>query len=118
MNIDVLFAAVPVADITTATKWYDQLLGRPPDMPVNENEVMWRITDHAWLYLIVDPPRAGQTVVTMAVGRLDDATIAIEERGITARSFATIPGAGRKAYFQDPDGNTITIIEVLQHDPE
>lgn len=41
MDIDVLFAAVPVADLTTATRWYDQMLGRPPDMAVNENEVMW-----------------------------------------------------------------------------
>ena len=87
-------------------------------MAVNENEVMWRIADHAWLYLIVDPPRAGRTVVTMAVGQLDDATAAIEERGITATSFETIPGAGRKAFFEDPDGNTIAIIEVLRHNPE
>jgi len=115
VEIDVLFAAVPVADLAAATRWYDQLLGRPPDIPVNENEVMWRIADHAWLYLVVDPPRAGQTVVTVAVAHLDDATAAIEGRGLEVTSFETIPGAGRKAYFEDPDGNSIAVLEVFQH---
>ena len=116
MEIDVLFAGVPVRDLVAATDWYEQLFGRPPDLPVNEDEVMWKIRDEAWLYVVVDPPRAGQALVAMAVPNLDDATTAIEQRGPKVASTDTIPDAGRKAYFVDPDGNTIAIIEVLKRD--
>jgi catechol 2,3-dioxygenase-like lactoylglutathione lyase family enzyme len=105
---------VPVADLVVATGWYGQVLGRPPDVPVNEEEVMWRITDRAWLYLVVDPRRAGQALVAMSVANLDEATAALEGRGINVTSIETIPGAGRKAYFVDPDGNSIAIIEVIE----
>jgi predicted enzyme related to lactoylglutathione lyase len=113
VTIDVLFASVPVADLATATAWYERLFGRPPDIVPNEHEVMWRIADGAWLYVLIDPDRAGQTLISICVGDLDDATTAIEQRGISVASTETVPGAGRKAWLSDPDGNAVAVIEVL-----
>jgi predicted enzyme related to lactoylglutathione lyase len=118
MKIDVLFASVPVADLATGTAWYERLLGRPPDIVPNEHEVMWQIADGAWLYALVDPDRAGQTLISLCVANLDDATTAIEQRGIRVASTETILGAGRKAWFSDPDGNAVAVIEVVPPNDE
>jgi hypothetical protein len=82
VDVDVLFASVPVADLAPATAWYGQLLGRAPDLVPNEHEVMWRIADGAWLYVIVEPDRVGRTLITLCVADLDKATTALAQRGI------------------------------------
>ncbi|HEY5359649.1 MAG TPA: hypothetical protein VIJ82_18535 [Streptosporangiaceae bacterium] len=53
-DIDILFAGVAVADFGAAVGWYGRVFGRPADVVVTDNEVMWRIADAAWLYVIGD----------------------------------------------------------------
>jgi catechol 2,3-dioxygenase-like lactoylglutathione lyase family enzyme len=113
-EIEVLFAAVSVADFDGALDWYSRLFGRPPDITVHENEVMWRILEGAWLYVVLDRERAGKSVVTLSVGDLDTATARIAARGVRTDSFERVGDAGRKATFRDPDGNTISFAEVYQ----
>jgi len=112
VSVDVLFAGVAVADIEAAVAWYDHLLGRPADIVVRHDEVMWRITDAGWLYLVEDPRRAGHAVVTLAVADLDATIAEIEDRGLASAPIETIAGAGRKAAVVDPEGNMITFVEV------
>ena len=69
--MDVLFAGVATADFAAAVPWYERLMGRPADVIAHEFEVMWRITDGGWLYLVLDPPRAGQALVAFAVPDLE-----------------------------------------------
>jgi Glyoxalase/Bleomycin resistance protein/Dioxygenase superfamily len=114
MEAGVLFACVPVADLAGSSVWYERFLGRPPDIVPNEHEVMWRIVEAGWLYLVVDPDRAGGTVVSMAVSDLERAVAVVEDRGVTVARRETVPGAGRKAWFADPDGNQVALIEVLE----
>ncbi len=113
-DIEVLFAAVSVADFDGAVDWYTRLFGRPPDINVHDAEVMWRITDTAWLYVVLDPNRAGNAVVTLSVGDLDTTAARIGARGIRTESFEKVGDAGRKATFRDPDGNVISFAEVNQ----
>jgi len=40
MPNDVLFAGVPTADLEAALTWYRAFLGRPPEIVVNDDEVM------------------------------------------------------------------------------
>ena len=47
MSIDQLLAVVPVSDMSTATPWYELLLGLPPDNHPMETLDEWRITDKA-----------------------------------------------------------------------
>ncbi len=114
MEIAVLFASVPVADLTRAKAWYERLLGRPADIVPNDSEEMWRIADGAWLYVIADVGRAGRTLVTLCVPDLDEATAALEGRGISIESVETVGTAGRRAWLSDPDGNAVALIEVRQ----
>ena len=80
MEIDVLFGECPVRGISTCRgAWYDRFFGRPADIVPNDDEVMWKATDTAWVYVIRDGIRAGHGVVTLAVSNLDDATSALAD---------------------------------------
>jgi glyoxylase I family protein len=111
-TIDVLFAAMPVADLDTAVDWYARVLGRPPDMTPNDDEVMWQCSPGGWLYVIHDPQRAGRSTVTVAVADLEAAVAEIAGCDVRGSAIERVGDAGRKANFADPDGNIVSFIEV------
>ena len=114
MDTEVLFAGIRVRELAPATEWYDRLFGRAPDIVPNDDEVMWRVTDGAWLYVIRDAPRAGNSLVTICVTDLDAAVAELADRNITVGPIAPVGEAGRKAVGKDPDGNSIDFIEVAR----
>jgi catechol 2,3-dioxygenase-like lactoylglutathione lyase family enzyme len=109
---DVLFAGVAVRDLATATDWYGRLLGRPADIVVNHDEVMWRLADAAWLYLVVRPDRAGRSLVAVAVADLRATVTAVAAAGVAVGPVGPVGDAGLKAVATDPDGNEVALIEV------
>ncbi len=111
-TIDVLFAGVPVADLGASVTWYGRVLGRGPDIPVNDDEVMWQCSQAGWLYLLRDAPHAGNAIVTLAVADLEATVAEVAARGVTGSPIGKVGDAGRKANFADPDGNTVSFIEV------
>jgi catechol 2,3-dioxygenase-like lactoylglutathione lyase family enzyme len=112
VKIEVAFTGVPVSDLTRGQDFFERLFGSPPDVVVNENEVMWQVADAAWLYVVVDPARAGHALAAVSVPDLDAALQDLASRGIEP-SIIEQPGpAARKATFRDPDGNSVAIIEV------
>jgi glyoxylase I family protein len=111
-DVEVVFAAVTVANLDGAVAWYTRLFGRAADIVPNDNEVMWRLTDTTWLYVLRDEKRAGHALVTLCVADLDRAVADIAAGGITGGPVEVIGDAGRKATFTDAEGNTISFIEV------
>jgi glyoxylase I family protein len=109
---EVLFAGVPVANFDRAVSWYTQFFGRPADVVAHDREVMWRVVDGGWLYVVADSDRAGHSVVTIAVADLDRAVREVTARGIAVGPTEDVGGAGRKATMLDPDGNLIALIHV------
>jgi hypothetical protein len=79
--------------------------------PPND-DVMWRVTDGGWLYVIRDATQAGRSLVTISVTNLDEAVAELAQRNITVGPVAPVGDAGRKAKGEDPDGNSIDLIEV------
>jgi predicted enzyme related to lactoylglutathione lyase len=111
--VDNLFAGVPVAELEHALAWWERLMGRPPDMVPNDTEVAWRATgDSGWIYVVSDPARAGNALLTLLVGDLDRHVTEIAERGLAVERIETMRGVGRRAEFVDPDGNKVTFAEV------
>jgi predicted enzyme related to lactoylglutathione lyase len=113
-DIEVLFAGVPVADFDAAVAWYARLFGRSADIVVKDDEVMWRIADAAWLYVVGDDQRAGHALVALSVPDLDQALAGIRSRGITSGPIEIVGEASRKASFTDIEGNTLSFIEVAR----
>lgn len=112
VTMEVLFASVPVTDLEVAVAWYESFFGRPPDVVPNENEVMWRVTDRGWLYVIRDAGRAGRTVVTISVADLEQFVEDLARRGITPGPIEGVGRAGWKATSLDADGNAVSLIQV------
>jgi predicted enzyme related to lactoylglutathione lyase len=113
MEAQVLFAGVAITDIDVLRPWYEQLFGRPCDIPVNDGEVMWRLAaDAGWLYIVVDEERAGHSLAALSVADLDHELAAVHGRGLVPQMVEQVGESARKATFRDPDGNTIALIEV------
>lgn len=107
-----LFAGVAVADFRAAVAWYGRLFGRPADAIVNDDELMWRVTGTSWLYVLLDEDRAGRALLALSVPNLDRTIAEVRGRGIAVDTIELLGEAGRKATVADPEGNTISFIEV------
>jgi predicted enzyme related to lactoylglutathione lyase len=111
MDVEIAFTGVPVTDLTTGRDFFERLFGRSADVEVAEDEVMWRVAETAWLYIVVDAARAGNGLVALSVVDLDTAMAELAGRGIRPAQVEAV-GGGRKATVFDPDENTVAVIEV------
>ena len=50
-----VFAGIPTARYAPARRWYEQVMGRPPDILPNDREAMWTLADGGSVYLVTDP---------------------------------------------------------------
>jgi hypothetical protein len=112
MDVEVAFTGVPVSALAAGRDFFERLFGRPADIEVAADEVMWRLAESAWLYIVVDTARAGNGLAALSVGDLDATLAELGTRGIEPVRVEVVGGGGRKATVLDPDGNTVGIIEV------
>jgi hypothetical protein len=108
-----VFASIPVTDRGAAVAWYERLTGTPPDLVPNKIEAAWRMTDTAWIYVIVDTDRAGSAVNTLLVDDLDAFLAELATRGITAGPVESVGDAARGTVVTDPDGNRLKVGQPL-----
>jgi predicted enzyme related to lactoylglutathione lyase len=112
MEFDMVFSGMPVSNLAGAVDWYTRLFGREPDIPVNDTEVMWQCADSAFIYVVLDPEHAGNSVLSAAVADLDAAVAEAAERGVLTAKIEHIGTAGRRATCTDPDGNRVALIQI------
>ena len=112
MSVSYVFAGLIVTDRDQAADWYARLLGRPADMRPNDAEAAWQLAESASLYLLADPHRAGQGILTLVVDDLDAQAAQLRKRGIAVPPPEQVGGAGRKCAITDPDGNTVSLVEL------
>jgi catechol 2,3-dioxygenase-like lactoylglutathione lyase family enzyme len=112
MDVEVAFTGVAVSDLEAGRDFYERFFGKPPDVLVNEIEVMWGVNESAWLYIVVDPARAGHALAALSVADLDAALAELASRGLKPSKLEEHEGGARKAVFFDPDGNTAALIGV------
>src|SRR4051794_16029006 len=58
VKIEHFFAGLPVGELAIAQPWYEDLIGRAPDMTPHDKEVCWQLGG-GWIYVVEDPERAG-----------------------------------------------------------
>ena len=108
----ILFAGVAVADFASARAWYESFFGRPPDLVPHDNEAAWKIATDGWVYVVRDPERAGNGLVTILVDDLDERLAALTSRGIQSAAVETYSTGVRKVVFTDPEGNSLALGHV------
>lgn len=113
MDVSYVFAGLVVGNRDSAADWYARLFGRPADMLPNDAEAAWQLGDASSLYLLADPDRAGRGVFTFVVDDLDAVLAEIAARGVELGPVDELTGIGRKCVTIDPDGNAVSIIELV-----
>ena len=63
-----LFAGIPVSNYERALSWYEALLGSAPSFLPNDTEAVWDVNEHGYLYVDVQPERAGFAAGVIPVG--------------------------------------------------
>jgi predicted enzyme related to lactoylglutathione lyase len=111
VDVEIAFTGVPVTDLSSGRDFFERIFGRVADVEVAVDEVMWRVAETAWLYVVVDTARAGNGLVALSVSDLDAVLAELSGRGITPARVEAV-GGGRKATVLDPDGNTVAIVQV------
>jgi predicted enzyme related to lactoylglutathione lyase len=111
VDVEIAFTGVPVRELAAGRDFFERIFGRAADVEVAVDEVMWRVAETAWLYVVVDAARAGKALVALSVADLDATLHELSSRGISPAKLEAV-GGGRKATVFDTDGNTVAIIQV------
>ncbi len=54
-----LFAGIPVSDYAAAVEWYGRLFGSPPTFLPNDNEAVWELAEHRYVFIELTARAAG-----------------------------------------------------------
>jgi hypothetical protein len=112
VRIPSVFIGITVSELDVSERWYQRFFDRAPDVLVSVDEVMWQLNEQSWLFIVQDESAERSANLVLAA---DDLTRALEDlarRGIEPRELEVIEGAGRKAYFRDPDDNELVLAEI------
>jgi catechol 2,3-dioxygenase-like lactoylglutathione lyase family enzyme len=115
--------SLAVTDIERSRAWYSDKLGWEP-VAALPDPVIYRIGDSG--FSLFTTPAAGTAKNTVMNWNVDDLTSLMTElrgRGLTFEEYdfgelrtvdgvMTDPTGGRTAWFRDPDGNTIAILQA------
>lgn len=107
-----LFAGLPVRELQPSLDWYERFLGTPPSFLPNDSEAVWALAEHRWLYIIVDPERAGRSIQTILCTDLEAVIGQVGGRGIDFVKEERPAEGVRKVMYYDPDGNEIGLGQV------
>jgi predicted lactoylglutathione lyase len=112
MAMERLFAGLPVSDFPAAVAWYSNLFDRKPDVVAHEHEVLWQVAGTSTVYVIKDDERAGKSLIAILVTNLESMVDDLGRRGISMGPIEQQGDAAYKATATDPDGNSISFIQV------
>ena len=112
MAIENVLASVAVKDLNVATKWYEQLFGRPADSRPMTEVAEWKFGRGDWLQVYQLPERAGRGSFTLAVSDLDKEVDRLAKIRIDT-SQRTSNSAVKTLMITDLDGNHIAFAEAI-----
>ena len=114
-NLDVsnVLSGLAVRDVDAASEWMARLIGRPADARPMDGLADWHLTPHGTLQLVLDPDRAGGSMVTLHVPDIAAARTGLAERGLDLHYDDSTSTKVKFGQLFDPDGNSITIVEAL-----
>jgi catechol 2,3-dioxygenase-like lactoylglutathione lyase family enzyme len=119
-------AGLAVSDMDRARLFYEEKLGLSVSIDSPHN-VHYRCAEASVMHIYLSPEHAGKSTATLASWGVDDVERVVEElasRGVTferyeegpiitdEKGIATFEGGAKVAYFQDPDGNTLSIAQA------
>jgi len=112
MSIKNALASVAVKDLNSSVKWYEKVLGKPPDSRPMPEVAEWKFERGGWLQVYQLPDRAGRGSFTLAVTSLADHVVQLEKLGINTGQRSS-GGQVKTLMITDLDGNHIAFAEAI-----
>jgi hypothetical protein len=112
VRIPSIFVGITVSELAVSQCWYELFFDRAPDVLVSTDEVMWQLNEQAWLFIVEGRSAERSVNLVLAADDLNAALDDLARRGIESHDLEVIEGAGRKAYFRDPDDNEVILAEI------
>jgi len=116
-----LIAVIATADLRRARPFYERVLGLPL---IDHNEAACTFSAHGTLLrvtVVSQVARTGYTVLGWRVSNITAKVSALAANGVAFRHYDgldqdrngiwTTPGGDKVAWFDDPDGNTLSLTE-------
>ena len=114
MEITNVLAGVAVGDLDQAKRWYEIFFARPADAEPMAGLAEWH-TPGGVLQLVLDEERAGGSLVTVWVPDARRALAGLASRGgPEVEPDDTTSDKVVFADLADPDGNSVTVVEVRE----
>ena len=121
--------SIAVSDMARAEEFYERTLGLVAARTGADGSKFYVTGGHESLHVYPSPDRAGESSATMATWYVDDVEQTVDEltaTGVTFEHYEGVlesgfdygtdekgisprAGAGRIAWFKDPDGNTFAV---------
>jgi predicted enzyme related to lactoylglutathione lyase len=120
-----MYAYIPVRDVARARQFYEQKVGLKPKQEI-EGGVVYEFAEHTACFLY-PTPNAGTSRASQAFWQVDDIEREVSElkkRGVAfedydlpgtkTRDGISVEGGVKAAWFKDPDGNIMALIQNLR----
>jgi len=112
MEVTEATVSLPVRRVEEARRWYERLLGKPPELEPVPGIVEFSVGG-TWLQLEEGAPGATRFVFRIGVRNLDQERSRLVGMGILVEETVTIPNVIRFCDFKDMDGNPLSLYELL-----
>ena len=107
-----IFAGIPVSNLKASLDWYTRLFGCAPSFFPNEEEAVWQMAEHQYIYIIVNTKHASHAIQNVMGRDLDTLIKQVAGRGIKYGKEEFPAENTRKVMYYDPDGNELGFISV------
>ena len=113
LEVSNVLCGLAVRDVDAASEWMTRLLGRPADARPMAGLAEWHLPPNGSLQLVLDPERAGGSMLTLQVPDIAAAQADLAERGLDLRYDDSTSLKVKFGQLSDLDGNSITIVGPL-----
>jgi predicted enzyme related to lactoylglutathione lyase len=119
-----MYAYIPVRDVARARQFYEQKVGMTPKQEI-AGGVVYEFAEHTACFMY-PTPNAGTSRASQAFWQVEDLErevaelkkrgVAFEDYdspGIKTRDGIAVAGGAKSAWFKDPDGNIMALIQYI-----
>jgi hypothetical protein len=111
-NLTSVVGVLPVADYAQAVKWYQNWIGRAPDVEPMEGIAEWQLAENAWIQVAADPESAGRATVVVGVKDIDAQRSACAAVDVAVGDVSDY-GFIKTAEAVDPAGNKVLFVQEV-----
>ena len=119
-----MYAYIPVKDVARARQFYEQKVGMKPKQEI-AGGVVYEFAEHTACFMY-PTPNAGTSRASQAFWQVEDIEREVAELkkrgvdfedydapGMKTRDGIALAGGAKSAWFKDPDGNIMALIQYV-----